>query len=157
MKQMRWIVYLAGSFGVLLAVVITALAILDADWTHAILGGVWLFLVSANFKEWLSNQRRRDGYLAKEKADFVRDRIVWTEQVLMSKSLVAGRFAERLKRLGLQTDPRSIAAAGSLFGEIAKIELPDGVSVEIVALHAKAADAADACRRGTWPGERVLH
>ncbi len=156
-KSMRWIVYLAGSFGVLLATVITGLAIVTRDWNHVALGGIWLFLVSANFREWMLNQQRRDSWLEKQRADLHRDQVVWTEQVLTSKALVASRLADRITRLGLEGDAKAISAVGSLFAEISKIELPDGVSDEIIALHAKAADVAKACRRGKFPDERVLH
>ena len=156
-KTMRLVVWLAGCVGVLLATVITGLAIVTRDWSHAALGGVWLFLVSANFKEYLDNQNRRNGYHDKEMATMKREQIVWTEQIVMAKSMLASRFAHKVQSLGLANDPASVKAAGVLFAGIANMELPDGVQSHIVELVAKAGEAAGVCMQGTMPSDRVLH
>ncbi len=157
LKTMRWIMYLAGGAGITVAVVLVGIGLIFGRWDQALFAFVWLLLMSANFHEYMTNQNRRDGYHAKEMATMKRDQITWAEQVILSKSLLASRFAHRVSALGLDRDEGSLAAAGNLFAEIAMIELPDGVAENIVKLHAQAAEAAEACRTGQMPSERVLH
>ncbi len=156
-KVMGWVMFLAGCAGILVATGIVTLSLLYGDWKQAVVGFVWLLLLSANFREYMINQNRRDGYHAAEIAKMKKDQILWAEQVVMAKSMLASQFAHEVVAVGMSNDQRAIQAAGMLFSAIAKIELPDGVAEHIVNLHAKAAEAAEACRTGQMPSDRVLH
>ncbi len=156
-KVLSWIMFLAGCAGIFLATVIVGLGLIYRNWPQAALAFVWLLLLSANFREYMINQNRRDGYHAKEMATMKRDQITWAEQVVMSKSMLASQFAHEVVAVGMSHDQRAIQAAGLLFSAIAKIELPEGCAENIVKLHAQAAEAAEACRTGQMPSERVLH
>ena len=156
-KVAGWIMFLAGSAGIALATVIVGLGLIYQNWPQAALAFVWLLLLSANFREYMVNQNRRDGYHEAEMDKMKRDQITWAEQVVMAKSILASRFAHRVMAIGLEGDEAAITATGNLFAEIAMIELPEGCAENIVTLHAKAAETAEVCRAGHMPSERVLH
>ena len=156
-KVMGWIVYLAGCFGILLATSIVGIGLIFGNWQQAALAFVWLVLLSANFREYMLNQNRRDGYHKAEITKMKLDGIAWAEQVVMAKSVLASQFAHQVEAVGMTHDRKAIQAAGMLFAAIAQIELPQGCAENIVRLHAQAAEAAEACRTGQMPSERVLH
>ncbi len=156
-KVAGWIMFLAGSAGIALATVIVGLGLIYQNWPQAALAFVWLLLLSANFREYMVNQNRRDGYHEAEIAKMKREQITWAEQVVLAKSVLASRFAHRVLAIGLDSDEAAITAAGNLFSEIAMIELPEGCAENIVKLVAQAAEAAESCRTGQMPSERVLH
>lgn len=146
-----------GLGGCALALAVVAVAALAGDWPQFAIALVWLALIAANTREWHRNSKRRAGFFEREKRSIREDQIRWTEQVMLAKSLVAGRFADEVKRLGLQHDAAALSALASLFDAIAKIELPEGSRGEVVTLKAKAAEAAEACHAGSIPTDRVLH
>lgn len=156
-KVMSWVMFLAGCAGIFLATVIVGLGLIYQNWPQAALAFVWLLLLSANFHEYMTNQNRRDGYHAAEIEKMKKDQIVWAEQMVLAKSVLASQFAHEVSAVGMSHDRKAIQAAGMLFAGIAKIELPEGCAENIVRLHAQAAEAAEACRTGQMPSERVLH
>ncbi len=157
LKTMRWIMYLAGGAGIAVAVSLVGIGLIFGRWDQALFAFVWLLLMSANFHEYTRTQNKRDGYHAAEMAELKQDQIKWAEDIVLAKSVLASQFAHRVVAVGLSDDRKAVQAAGALFEAVAKIELPSGVADHIVSLHAKAAEAASACRTGQIPSERVLH
>lgn len=156
-KVMGWVMFLAGCAGIFVATMIVGIGLIYQNWQQAGLAFVWLLLLSANFREYMVNQNRRDGYHAAEIAKMKRDGIAWCEQMVLAKSALASQFAHEVLAVGMSHDQKAIQAAGMLFAGIAQIKLPEGCAENIVRLHAQAAEAAEACRTGQMPSDRVLH
>lgn len=157
LKTMRWIMYLAGGAGITVAVVLVGIGLIFGRWDQALFAFVWLLLMSANFHEYTRTQKRRDGYHAAEMSELKRDQIRWAEDIVLAKSVLASQFAHRVVAVGMGHNQKAIEAAGMLFGAVAKVELPEGCAENVVRLHAQAAEAAEACRIGQMPSDRVLH
>lgn len=154
---MGLIIFLAGCAGIFAATVIVGLGLIYRNWQQAGLAFVWLLLISANFREYMITQNRRDGRHAAEIAKMKRDGIAWCEQMVLAKSTLASQFAHEVLAVGMSHDQKALQAVGMLFGGIAQIKLPEGCAENIVRLHAQAAEAAEACRIGEMPNDRVLH